>query len=178
MNSFFVCIFQDWLPNPNSAIFASNFSSPKELAEFIWELNADDQKYSTFLLHKKGVITNQRFLTEMQSRAWGLSEDSNYHFVDHFECQMCLQAHLNENGTKKSKVAREEDYSCPKPISSITGHEDSSNPWLHLWQHGKCVASVLEEYIQKGLSFIDQTVFNIEVANRLKKGTCEFSQSV
>ena len=163
---------KDWLPNPNSAILVSDFQSPGNLSKFILELNADDGKYSTFLSHKEGIITNKHFKSEMQSREWGLSDDSDFHLVNHFECQMCLKAHQAAAGNKKTKMADERDYFCPRPTSSISGQEDPSNPWWWLWQHGKCVGSVLKGIIQKGHSLINETSLNSLIETELKEGNC------
>lgn len=163
---------QDWLPNPNSAILAENFSSPRELAAFILELNEDDDKYSSFLSHKKGIVNNHFFVSEMQSRPWALPEDGGYHFIDHFECQMCLRAHQNANGNVQGRTAHEKEYFCPKPKSSVSKLEEIVNPWLHLWEYGKCEASVLTDFIHNNHWSINETVFHSEVESRFRKGSC------
>lgn len=159
------------MPNQNSAILASNFPSPKELAAYIFEVNHDDEKYSAFLSHKNGLITNKYFISELTSRSWGLPENSQYHYIDEFECKMCLQAHLNAHGHSRKKVASEKEYFCPRPKSSLTKQEDPSNLWLDLWQHGHCEAAVLETFIQNGHWF-NNTIFNSEVQSRFKRGAC------
>ncbi|XP_034238974.1 alpha-(1,3)-fucosyltransferase 10 isoform X2 [Thrips palmi] len=162
---------EDWLPNQKSAVLASNFSSPKELAAYLLEINSDDEKYTAFLSHKGGLITNKYFVSELTSRSWGLPDNSHYHYIDEFECKMCLQAHLNANGHARKKVASQEEYFCPRPKSSITKQEDPSNLWLDLWEHGKCEATVLSTFIQNG-HWYNASSFNSEVQSRFKKGTC------
>lgn len=160
------------MPNQNSAILASHFSSPKELADHIIELNGNDEKYLIHLSHKKGIIENQKFLQELKSRSWGLPEESDYHYIDHFECQMCLQAHNNANGPLTMKVASKKDFFCPRPKSSITFQDDPSNLWLYLWDYSKCEASVLRKFVEEGHVFINATLFNAEVESKFREGQC------
>lgn len=162
---------EDWLPNQNSAILVSNFSSPKELAAYILEINYDDEKYSAFLSHKEGIITNKYFMSQLTSRTWGLPDKSHYHYIDAFECKMCLESHQNARGHARKKVANQEEYLCPRPKSSITKQEDPTNEWLNLWDHGQCVATVLETFIRNGQIF-NTTLIDSEVQSRFSKGTC------
>ena len=49
-----IILLQDFLPNPGSAILASNFPSVTALADHLHSLNTDDEKYVRLhLKHKK-----------------------------------------------------------------------------------------------------------------------------
>ncbi|XP_026272209.1 alpha-(1,3)-fucosyltransferase 10 [Frankliniella occidentalis] len=163
---------QDWLPSQNSAVLAINFSSPKELASHISVLNSNDEEYLSLLSHKESVISNIYQKAKMNPRLWGSLKDNRYHFIDQFECQMCIKAHHNSKANVQRKVANQEVYNCPKPISSVTGQEDPTNPWLYLWKYSKCEASLLAEIIQGGHMFVNQTLFNQEVLSRMRESDC------
>ncbi|KAK3912501.1 Alpha-(1,3)-fucosyltransferase 10 [Frankliniella fusca] len=165
---------QDWLPSLNSAILAVDFLSPKQLAAHISDLNSNDEKYLSYLSHKESMISTgtTKFNTKMKPDLWGSLQDNRYHFIDKFECEMCIRASHNSKGNLNMKVATQKEYFCPKPISSLTGQEDSSNPWLHLWEYSKCEASLLAEIIHGGHQLVNQTVFYHEVLVKMRDHGC------
>ncbi|XP_068702960.1 alpha-(1,3)-fucosyltransferase 10-like isoform X1 [Montipora capricornis] len=110
---------QDWMPNNHSIIVVDDFSSPKELADFIVSLDQSDEDYAKYLEFKKKGITNTRLFQTMKTRPWGHSfEEMNY--VTGFECFVCNRIHENFK-RKASKLdetifaASQEHYGCPRP---------------------------------------------------------------
>lgn len=86
----------DWLPSNRSAILVSEFSHPRELASFIRRLDYDDGLYGTYVEWKlKGEISNQRLLTALQEREWGVQDINQDNYIDTFECMVCRRVWAN-----------------------------------------------------------------------------------
>ncbi|KAJ7426636.1 Alpha-(1,3)-fucosyltransferase 10 [Willisornis vidua] len=93
----------DWLPSNKSAILVSNFSHPRELAQYIKTLDRNDEEYESYLQWKlKGDISNPRLLTAMKERKWGLGDVTQDNYIDTFECMVCNR--VWENIRRKEKV--------------------------------------------------------------------------
>ncbi|KAG4075099.1 hypothetical protein HA402_013494 [Bradysia odoriphaga] len=58
-----------WLPNNKSAILIDDFKTPRELAEFLLNLNENDNEYNTYLQHKRldqqPAVTNRVLLDHL-----------------------------------------------------------------------------------------------------------------
>ncbi|XP_074621062.1 GDP-fucose protein O-fucosyltransferase 3-like [Acropora palmata] len=127
-------IVQDWMPNDHTIILADNFSSPKDLGEFITSLDQNDEEYAKYLEFKEKGISNTRLLQTMKNRPWGHSvEDMNS--VTGFECFVCDRIHENlnrkvSNLAENIFVASQEHYGCPRPekynFAASTNAEDST----------------------------------------------------
>lgn len=86
----------DWLPSNRSAILVSEFSHPRELASFIRRLDYDDGLYETYVEWKlKGEISNQRLLTALREREWGVQDINQDNYIDTFECMVCRRVWAN-----------------------------------------------------------------------------------
>ncbi|XP_076770104.1 GDP-fucose protein O-fucosyltransferase 3 isoform X2 [Arvicanthis niloticus] len=86
----------DWLPSDRSAILVSEFSHPRELASFIRRLDYDDGLYETYVEWKlKGEISNQRLLTALREREWGVQDINQDNYIDTFECMVCRRVWAN-----------------------------------------------------------------------------------
>ena len=153
----------DWLPNENSAIFASDFSGPKELAHFLNDLNHEDEVYNTHLIHKKpGGIYNKALFAGIEQRGWRIQGDWDKDNFGHrmyagYECYVCdsmykwndtLGKHLNNpqsTAPPASKTADNSHLGCPepKPLISTEGQFSQSFPY---WQ-GLREAKALNEMI-------------------------------
>ena len=109
----------DWMPNNKSIILVDNFKSPRDLAEFIKQLDQNDREYLHYLEFKSKGITNERLLKFMNNRPWGHHfEELNY--VTGFECFVCDRLHENkkrvsEGLPKKQFLASQDHYGCPRP---------------------------------------------------------------
>ncbi|KAM9043242.1 GDP-fucose protein O-fucosyltransferase 3 isoform 4-T12 [Megaptera novaeangliae] len=82
----------DWLPSNRSAILVSEFSHPRELASYIRQLDHDDRLYKAYIEWKlKGEISNQRLLTALRERKWGVQDIKQDNYIDAFECMVCTK---------------------------------------------------------------------------------------
>jgi alpha-1,3-fucosyltransferase 10 len=80
----------DWLPSNRSAILVSEFAHPRELADYIRRLDYDDRLYEAYVEWKlKGEISNQRLLTALKERKWGVQDINQDNYIDAFECMVC-----------------------------------------------------------------------------------------
>ena len=156
----------DWLPNENSAILASDFLGPKELAHYLSDLNHEDEVYNTHLIHKKpGGIYNKALLAGIEQRGWRLLGDWDKDNFGHrmyagYECYVCdrlyewnntLSKHLSDPHTvapPASKTADSSHLGCPepKPLIPIEGQFPQSFPF---WQ-GLREAKAMHDMIHNG----------------------------
>lgn len=80
----------DWLPSNKSAILVAEFSHPRELASYIRQLDHDDRLYEAYIEWKlKGEVSNQRLLTALRERNWGVQDVNQDNYIDAFECMVC-----------------------------------------------------------------------------------------
>ncbi|XP_054711973.1 alpha-(1,3)-fucosyltransferase 10-like [Uloborus diversus] len=170
---------EDWLPNPESAILAKNFASPKHLAEHLLRLKADDEAYERHLEHKiLNKISNKRLIEGTAYREWGVNNDlTKPNFIDSFECLVCKRVAENyrreQKGQKRKKYqATMEHYGCPEPVSPFTLEPDSSSWWLELYNKAKFEAAALEKLLNRGANF-SATEFFQEVINLLENNASQ-----
>lgn len=166
---------QDWLPNENSAISASDFSGPKELAEFLLALANDDSRYREYVAHKLSTdprkrITNNLLLDALRSRPQDVpNEFGNY--VRAFECLVCQRSYDKKTNGHHSHVVTKDHYNCPTPVSPLTNRVDASNWWVDEWRIGRCRAKLLARYVYSNTS-IDQRIFDEQVFELDSKRDC------
>lgn len=142
---------RDWLPDNNSAIIADEFTSPKELAEFLKSLDVDDSKYGEYLSWKDHGIANQHLIKEMHERDYGHREYGD-DFISGFECHVCNRIHdMHEesaSGERPVSIANHSHWDCPLlyPVfgkledrERILNFQLSTNDDLQFWiQHEEC----------------------------------------
>ena len=142
---------RDWLPDDKSAILADEFSSPKELAEFVKALDADSAKYEEYLSWKQHGVTNQRLIKEMKERGYGHLEYGD-DFINGFECRVCnLIYDMQEKSAGGERVVSMADHShwdcpllypvfgVPEDREKILKFEITSNEDMQFWiQHEEC----------------------------------------
>lgn len=142
---------RDWLPDAKSAIIADEFSSPKELAEFLKSLDADSGKYEEYLSWKQHGVTNQRLIKEMNDRGYGHLEYGD-DFINGFECRVCNIIHdmreESAGGKRAVSIADHSHWHCPLvyPVfgtpedrEKILNFEITSNEDMQFWiQHEEC----------------------------------------
>ena len=110
---------KDWAPDIKSSIIvASDFSSPKELAEYLLYLDSHDDEYEKLLSWKRTGITNQRLVQHMKEREWYINRWDKLNFIDGFECYVCDRIHERQQKTAKRRpldpiIANSDHYSCP-----------------------------------------------------------------
>lgn len=163
----------DWLPNNNSAILVENFSSPKELADYLKEVNRDPKKYEEFLQHKIGPtekrITNKKLKEAMEQRVWGIDGDfEKINMIDAFECFIC------KNMDKEPPLPPVDihHYYCPRPVSPLTKQENRSNFWLEQWYSGRCEAEILRNYIDNDVTDFTRDEFDDKMDKMFFDKTC------
>lgn len=95
-----------WLPSNRSAIVVDPKQSPEKLAEYIKNLDKNDQEYLTYLDWKlKREISNQRLVKELLERQWGVQDITQDNFIDVFECMVCSRVWENNNRQKEVSVS-------------------------------------------------------------------------
>ncbi|KAJ9576668.1 hypothetical protein L9F63_025438, partial [Diploptera punctata] len=162
----------------NSAILASDFKSPKELAQYILTLNSNITKYKSHLQHKLGneneKITNNKLLESIENRKWGIDNDFDKgNFIEHFECYVCKHEHKKIVGDKIEVPSVNTDhYNCSKPISPLSGKENAENWWLDQWYMGRCEARVLKKFIEIGKNDYKYDEFYDELKNMFTNKSC------
>ncbi|MBW00656.1 Alpha-(1,3)-fucosyltransferase 10, partial [Eschrichtius robustus] len=115
----------DWLPSNRSAILVSEFSHPRELASYIRQLDHDDRLYQAYIEWKlKGEISNQRLLTALRERKWGVQDIKQDNYIDAFECMVCTKVwdniRLQEKERKLSHMGGGEVPSWLEPYTAGT----------------------------------------------------------
>lgn len=163
--------FQDWVPNNNSVILASDFKSPQELATFLLDINQNQKKYESYLLHKLDKkIGNDRLLSAMANREWGIDNDfEKGNMVNHFECFVCTKIHEE---TITPSIADTSHYDCPVPVSPLTQQVNRSNWWVDVWHSGKCEAKIIKNYMDNNIPAISKEEFKKELRAYLTNGVC------
>lgn len=155
---------RDWLPNNQSAILVNDFASPKQLAQFLKELDADDAKYERYLGIKLGPhgITNKRLLDSLAARTWSPHNPDMNNFVDGFECFVCDKIYESllkkANGQRVQKrTATKEHYGCPEPkVIELINTEGSRSgevwrmDWGADWRNSQDDARALQEMLLAG----------------------------
>ncbi|NP_001012535.1 alpha-(1,3)-fucosyltransferase 10 isoform X1 [Mus musculus] len=157
----------DWLPSNRSAILVSEFSHPRELASFIRRLDYDDGLYETYVEWKlKGKISNQRLLTALNEREWGVQDINQDNYIDSFECMVCRRvwanSRLQEQGLPpKQWKADVSHLHCPEP--ALFTFSSPASPalrgrslrelWLPSFQQSKKEAQALRWLVDRNQNF-------------------------
>ncbi|GFS14810.1 alpha-(1,3)-fucosyltransferase 10 [Elysia marginata] len=157
----------DFFPDNNSVISILDFSSVKDLASKIKELNENDSSYDKLRTWKYTGVTNTDLLKILKEREWTPDDETtwtwgNINFVEAYECYVCKQVHETLEVEAKGdphipKSANWQHYGCPMPLKfdgdGKYGLFSHRNTWSTLWQNQKPVAESLRECIALGLSY-------------------------
>ena len=150
----------DWMPNNHSVIIVDNFPSPKDLAEYIKKLDADDASYLKYLDFKqKDGVTNPRLLKHMKERKWNMvGEEST--FITEFECLICDRIYNNLETQKLglpiiNHVANQNHYGCPRPVQfnfpKVKGSEQFERDfWQKEFDEYKTIGKALNKAVLSG----------------------------
>lgn len=123
-----------WVPSNQSVIFIDNFSTPKDLADFVKFLDEDDNEYEKYLQFKNSEADFENiFLKEhLINRSWG--EDREHSdFIRAFECHVCKTVAERYEHEKQAtlstpplppKIADSSHLRCPQPYTSIGDPSD------------------------------------------------------
>ncbi|XP_051165411.1 alpha-(1,3)-fucosyltransferase 10 [Leptopilina boulardi] len=162
--------FKDWLPNEKSAISVRDFSSPKELANFIEKISINETLYNEYLSHKLidkfSSLTNERLISLYRDKPKGFDF---YDSLNEFECYIC-NAINNENKNRKYMMTRKQ-LNCTQPISALTQKVNPKNKWHNWWANGKCEAKLLAYHVVNNLK-INETIFSEETARMYLNNKC------
>ncbi|KAG8593783.1 hypothetical protein GDO81_000945 [Engystomops pustulosus] len=102
---------KDWLPSNKSIIIVESFSHPRELAEFIKQLDRNDSFYMEYLEWKvQGQINNKNLIHAIKDRTWGVQDVTQDNYIDAFECMVCRRVWDNIRLLRKVSVT----YLCVK----------------------------------------------------------------
>ena len=173
-------VAKDWMPDNRSAIFADDFKSPQELAEYLKFLNSNDMEYDKFLAFKQpGQVKNTFLLNALENRPWrilGPWDKANFghRMFAGFECHVCdrilqrqqaFRAHRLDparNPPPPPRVANSTHLACPEPVVSI-GTPNSVNKSLNFWE-GVHEAHALKRMIEAQET--DSSVFHEKYLKR------------
>lgn len=156
------------MPSNHSAIVITDFNSVVDLANYIKQLNSNDEAYSKYLQWKFTGITNPVLQSHLSKRDW-LVNDENYenNFISGFECFICQRIHENlkrvERGQPLLKhIANVSHYGCPRPLSF--DEEGKMVPvnslWDYEWLRSKKIAKAVQWFIEHNISF---TKFDLNI---------------
>ena len=142
---------KDWMPNAKSAVFVNDFKHPKDLADFVKYLNANDDEYAQYMRYKDPKhITNEFLLKMVEERPWRvLGEWDKINFghrmYANFECHVCdrvierqeaLRAHKlapEKNPPPPPRMAKRDHLECPEPTISLATKE-RVNKSVNYWE--------------------------------------------
>ena len=136
---------RDWAPDTNmSIIVASDFSSPRQLADHLLYLDSHDEEYERLLEWKRSGVTNKRLKDHMTSREWYINDHQKMNFIDGFECYVCDRAHerrgkLSRGEQVEPMMASQDHFSCsfPEPVQENKSFYYESQ--LMFWRYvAKC----------------------------------------
>ncbi|XP_003796354.1 alpha-(1,3)-fucosyltransferase 10 [Otolemur garnettii] len=158
----------DWLPSNKSAILVSEFSHPRELASYIRRLDYDDRLYEPYVEWKlKGEISNQRLVTALRERKWGVQDTNQDNYIDAFECMVCTKVwdniRLQEKGLPPKRWKAEATHlSCPEPtvfpFSAPRAPRGGSlrEMWIPSFEQSKKEARALRRLVDRNQNFSAQ----------------------
>lgn len=141
------------MPSNKSAIFIDDFSTVKELVDFILFLNSNDSEYEQYLQHKD-LITNENLIESVKNRAWSRDGSGQTNIFESFECFVCRSIH-EKRSQNLFRRADQSHYKCPRPqvfadvppgnltlvsSKSFWGEEFDSSEW---------VAKIFQESLEK-----------------------------
>jgi len=165
---------KDWIPNDQSVILASEFDSPKSLAEYLRHLNHNDEVFEESLEHKlKAQVGNQYLIGVMKSRLWnaGNPEDERENFVEAFECFLCQKVHqkqlanLHEYSTGPPLSVDSSHFSCDRPINPVSKRENPDNWWLQHWHQTGIEAETIHQLILRNQNYSVEEFHNSVISN-------------
>ncbi|XP_067128756.1 alpha-(1,3)-fucosyltransferase 10-like isoform X1 [Centruroides vittatus] len=154
---------KDWLPHSNSVILATDFNSPKHLADYIHFLNSNKTAYESHLRHKlHKEITNNLLIRTMKNRNWGINNDfEKGNFIEQFECFVCKR--INENLRAKqstmipiTRQATVSHYGCPRPTSPLKNKLTVPSWWIELYDKSKYEVIALRQLMNEYSNFTEK----------------------
>ncbi|KAK7579633.1 hypothetical protein V9T40_000262 [Parthenolecanium corni] len=144
---------RDWLPNDKSVIFIEDFASPRDLADFIEELNYRDDLYDQYLLHKSiAKVDNILLKSVLTNRPW----NEYGSLIEKFECDVCLALHEPSRLVSRKNFRRH--FKCEKPTSLLTNEKNESNFWSAIFDVERCRGDAVFEIVSKNETLTEKVV--------------------
>ena len=157
---------RDWDPSANhpSIILADDFQSPKHLAEFLLELDRNDDEYEKYLEFKKIGVTNKRLLDDYHAREWVVDEQleagetkERTNYIEGFECFVCDTLHERKKSHDNHvMVADNSHYNCLSPRAWVSDEEQTQQEisdldmWISVENIAKITSETMVEVISQG----------------------------
>lgn len=139
------------MPNNKSAVFIDDFSSPQELANFIEELNHQDDLYDQYLLHKTiAKVDNDLLKDVLTDRPW----DGYESWIEKFECDVCLALHEPNRLRKEFR----NHFKCRSPMSMLTKGKNESNFWSGILNMDRCRGDAVYEIVSRNETLTKEVV--------------------
>ncbi|MEE6459963.1 hypothetical protein FKM82_000804 [Ascaphus truei] len=166
----------EWLPSNKSAIIVNRFAHPKDLAEYIKELDKNDTLYMEFLEWKlQGHIRNKNLVSTMKARKWGVQDVMQDNYIDAFECMVCSKVWDNIRlqqkglGTKRWN-ADSRHLSCPSPETFSFSKESAYKStmrqmWKPSFEQSKKEAKAFRLLVDRNRNFTSQEFWNLVFKN-------------
>uniref|UniRef100_A0A8D0E637 GDP-fucose protein O-fucosyltransferase n=1 Tax=Salvator merianae TaxID=96440 RepID=A0A8D0E637_SALMN len=162
----------DWLPSNKSAILVTRFPHPKDLAQYIKTLDTDDKEYEAYLEWKvKDGIFNERLLSAMEERTWGVQDIMKDNYIDAFECMVCNRVWENMKRQEQGMFPRRwnaeaSHLSCPIPrafvFSSPNVHRTALREmWIPSFEQSKREAQALRQLVERNRNFTAQEFWTL-----------------
>lgn len=151
------------MPNDKSAVLIDDFKSPRELAEFLLNLNENDNEYDAYLRHKSHIelpVTNHKLLNDLATRPYRTKT-----LIQDFECFVCAN-HFGQKSTRGFECGEKLIY--PQMEEKRVTELD----WQSMVKQGKCEAETLEYFLSKNVPYTDSEYTNA-LFRRYDHGLCE-----
>lgn len=148
---------RDWAPH-NSIIVAEEFTSPKQLAEYLLFLDQNDVEYEKFLKFKTEGIKNTRLINAMKSRTYTVNEMDGKNAIEAFECHVCdniwdRKGRISKGEEPVPMVANISHLNCLAPVAAIA-NSLVENSDLQFWRwHEVCSrkqATIIRKLVESG----------------------------
>lgn len=155
-------------------MLGGDFASPRDLAEYLHQLNSNNDEYNEFLSHKhESAVSNRLLIQTMKEREWAVDPESEKdNFIDAFACHVCEKAHTSSGPS----VATEKHYLCPMPLSILSKAPNTSNFWLDSWFYGRCKAKVTRSFVDSRTEHFTQEDYDKVLRDLIVKGKCQYSK--
>ncbi|XP_036226500.2 alpha-(1,3)-fucosyltransferase B isoform X2 [Bactrocera oleae] len=148
---------RDWEPFNHSAIYVSDFESPEALADFIYELDADETAFAEYMQHKFNVeepITNKRLLKAL---LWHYNFNilKKFENFEKFEKEICTE--INSRREKPiSKIVNQTHFNCPLPQrlpATLKNYTEHVHQWKANFAVSQCVVRLLDRLLQRNAPY-------------------------
>jgi galactoside 3-L-fucosyltransferase 11 len=124
---------RDWIPDKHSVITVDDFQSPKDLAEYLLQLDSNDEEYEKYLAYRKpSGITNSLLVNHMENRPYGDNDPDKDSFLQGFECHVCEKVSDRYKNEKEHLADPSVALMPPKiaPYSHLSCHQPHPHPTL------------------------------------------------